>query len=285
MRNALRLVDRILLPAIPFLLGLWANLLSDQLAFIFLVLLPLVVIAFFFARRLIGRRLPPDWIVDLEPPKRLTSEAEQLRNARRGLVVLVSAYNPIRGPLAKLLPPEKAAAVQAAIAAEDLDALDLPNSNMDMVLRAVEAHKIRLEHLWLVATRSDDQTKAAGSDAILKCLRKYLAQRTQTQCAIHDEEQYRIDLKDDALVYSQVYDTVRNIFSEARTRYNLPPHEVIVDCTGGYKSMSLGGILASLGRTHDVQLTGAIYGSDGRPVAGSEFTMVYPFSPDSPEGT
>lgn len=263
-------------PFTGFIAGLFVNVISDRLPDFAWLWLGLGLAALVMLSQWITLRWPPDWDASMEAPIRLDDPAHPENSAKRGLIVYVSLYS--KKGVTK-------ADIEQALSERDHSRLDLRGSSLGTIITAVHFHEKTLEHLWMISTTSYNP-EHPGSDRMLGLLRSYLRQDLDLpteRCTIHDGPEYRIAINDDSQILHSSHNIVRNIYAEAR-RLGLKPADVLVDCTGGTKAMTFGAVLASLGPMHKVQLTGCHYGEDNSCLPGSQFTMVFPFTPLPPLG-
>jgi hypothetical protein len=218
----------------------------------------------------------------------LRSDADRRREARKGLIVFISAYNPLKDENFRCLPEEekkaKMAEFRAAAQALDYTRLNLELSNLEPAIRAVQAHSARLEHCWLIATAGKN-----GSHVFAPVLEKYLVEKLGIKkrqgnvgCQFHYGEPYQVSI--DKVSETEVVDKTRRlvevIFKEAhRAAIHLPDKEIIADITSGTRNLVLGMILACQDSQRDLQFMGTQYDPDtGRPV-GELLPIVFNFEP------
>jgi hypothetical protein len=270
-----------LLSATGFLFGLLGNVISALIPTAYVWWAVFIIGAFavvlWFVARWAVAQWASDWEITFETPKTLNDAGEQERNARPGLIGYVSKFAPYQSELSLLKGKEQADAIATAMANEDYKTLDFKNSNLEPLIHAIVGHKSALKHCWLIATSGP-----GGSEAVLPALKRYLVEVEGMTCEFHDDTKYRISQTDDAVVYNQSYDIVRLIYTNAAKDYEMKAPDIVVDATGGTKSMTLGATLASLGKQHDVELVGSKYGPDGRPERGTLFTLLFRFAPNPP---
>lgn len=210
--------------------------------------------------------------VTVRPPHTIRSPDEAQAYAQRGFVCFVPLYTPKRNTEADGLPLEER---MEAVEALDFDKLQVEESNLYPTIQAIVSHASRLEHCWLLSTRSRE---VAGSEPYARLLAEYLRQRKGLTCEFHYEG-YTISLDDDALVSTKTYDQVRRVYDEAQGEgKRIPAREMIADITTGVRSMTLGMILACLHVDQDIQFVGTHYDDWGRP-DGDVFPIIYSFEP------
>ena len=210
--------------------------------------------------------------LDIGMVKTLRSQQEKEHHARRGLIAFVSLYTPPKGSeAAALSPDERHKRAQNG----EYAFLDLPKSNLAPVIDAITTHASRLEHCWLVGTTSRE-SKRAGSCVYIPALSRYLEEIRHVGCQFHFEE-YCIPLDDDALVFDKTVELIQRIFREVDS-LEIEPGDVIADFTSGFRSLTLGMILASLDRDRDIQLIGTHYDANGR-WTDERFPIIFRFEP------
>lgn len=213
--------------------------------------------------------------VNFKPPVVIRTKEEEGRYARRAFIGFVSLYTPQRGfPADKLTPQERAVAVRNL----DFDKLNLEESNLEPMIRAIMTHASRLEHCWLIAT---DSATNPGSLPHARLLAEFLRLRKGLgRCKFHYGENYVVRLDDDALVVDKTYKKMQEILQEAQ-RLNYPGPEVIADITAGIRTMSMSMILSCLDKEYDIQMMGTHYNEQGRPKG--LFPIIFSFEPEIEE--
>jgi hypothetical protein len=156
---------------------------------------------------------------------------------------------------------------------------DIPiNSNLYTLLTAIKAHGSSLEYIWLLGTADPKEGKGSGS--IFKDVKDYI-NRNRESLGLTKEPKIEflntIPMDFDNQVTECVRKTVDEVFDHADD-FGLKQSDIIADCTGGTKSMTLGVILACLEEDRDIQLIGSQYKSDGRPDGSSAFPMIFEYS-------
>ncbi|MEM1279183.1 MAG: hypothetical protein AAGG53_03980 [Cyanobacteria bacterium P01_H01_bin.152] len=214
---------------------------------------------------------PSDIEVSIKSPLTIRNRHEAARFARSAFIGFVPLYRPKRGTAAAALSPQER---QTAIETLDFDRLQLEESNLEPTITAICAHQTQLRHCWLIATLG---AEAPGSLPYARLLAEYLHQRKGLTCDFHYGQQYAVPLEDDALVLSKTYDLVRQVFAESK-RYNILQRGIVADITTGFRSMTLGMVLASLDRSRDIEFIGTRYNSDGEP-QGDLTPIIFSFEP------
>ena len=151
-------------------------------------------------------------------------------------------------------------------------------SNLYTLLTAIKAHGSTLEHIWLLGTADPKEGKGSGS--ILADLTDYIGRNRESLGLKKDpkiEHLETIPMDFDNQVTECVRKTVDEVFDHA-AYYGLKQSDIIADCTGGTKSMTLGVILACLEEDRDIQLVGSRYKEDGRPDGSSAFPMIFEYT-------
>lgn len=265
--------ERIVFLLFGFLIGLLGDLVANWLGgnrtatLVFFLALGMVAM---LALRL---ELKPKLIETRVEAITLRTPTEKFDNARRGLIVFVSYYNPIKIPEEERLPRE---GYTAAAQALDYPTLQLERSNLQPALEAIVTHAARLEHCWLVATVGKNGENA-GSLPYVEVLVKYLQDVRQIHCHFHRGPEYTISLDVDSEVTLKTRNKIHAIFQEADA-LGLRPEEIVADFTGGFRSMALGLILACQARNRDIQFSGTHYDQDGHP--GEDlFPILFNFEP------
>jgi uncharacterized membrane protein YeaQ/YmgE (transglycosylase-associated protein family) len=247
-----------------FLFGLIGNILADwigkaletnpTLIILFIAAVTVVVVLAIAAKLLQPRYVHV--IARMDMPRMLDT-AEHCRDyARQGLVVFVSNYRPF--------PPRKFTQEDIdrwGTAADQLDlqTLDLENSNLATVIRAVKSHACNLTHCWLISTRE--------SCRFVPALVKYLREQAGVNCQFFGDQtnDYVIDLNTN-LVTGVTKDVVEKIFHEAEFNYGIKDVEMVADFTPCPRNMTLGMILACIDKRRTVQFVEAKYDAAGNPV-------------------
>lgn len=251
------------------ILSVFSNWLSEQWAGLLPWVLGVAVISGVISFILMLRK-PVGAGVVIRSPQTIRSPEEAQQYARRGFIGFVPLYTPKPGTAAAALSPEERA---AGVEALDFEGLQLLESNMQPTIEAILNHGSRLEHCWLLATRSHD---GGGSIRYANLLVQYL-RRQGLRCEFYQGSAYAIAMDDDALILSKTYDQVQRVFEQAG-RLGLTSQEIVADITTGVRSMSLGMTLACLDGDKDVEFVGTRYDERGRP-AGELFPIIFSFEP------
>ena len=224
--------------------------------------------------------------VKMSNPIALMNTQRRQRNARQGMIVLVSKYSPIKDPTYTALSGEQRNAIlvkrhQQALQ-EDYSDLHLEQSNLEPLITALTAHQSRLRHCWLIATTGKD-----GSQDYLPVLIKYLREQKgfaepqgEQGCHFHCEDRITLDENNETQAVDDTRQLVEEIFKKARSReIGLKDSEIIADITGATRSMQLGMMLACLDGQRDLQYTGAHLDLSVTPPTGQPVPVIYKFEP------
>ncbi|MEM8613100.1 MAG: hypothetical protein AAGF93_13855 [Cyanobacteria bacterium P01_H01_bin.105] len=215
----------------------------------------------------------------IRSPQTIRNLKEEKDYGRHGFIGFVPIYRPSSGSPSQALSPEER---QLAIQNADLDSLCFEQSNLEPTIRAICAHRHHLKYCWLLATVGDT---AAGSLPYAPLLAKYLKERQGLTCNFYyGDNGYTISLDDDALVLSKTYDIVKKIFTEIQQVHRLKPKDVVADISTGFRSMTLGMVLACLDKEHDIEFMGTHYDELGAPIRGDLTPIIFSFEPDVKNG-
>lgn len=201
------------------------------------------------------------------------TETETKRYAKKGLIVFVSLYKPIKSITAKKLSIEE---IKKAANSLDYYSLDLEKSNLQPAIEAIYCHKEKLKHCWLIGTTN--VSKKEGSVMYQDVLIQFLKKEKGINCDFHYGQDYAIPLDDDALVCKKTYEILTRIFEEASS-FGLECKDIIADYTSGIRSMVAGMILSCLHRDNDIQLIGTRYNNIADP-EGELFPIYISFEPE-----
>ena len=264
-----------LIPAIAgFLLAILLDVLVNTIAglggqvltAVFILTLLFGLLALWFSAR------PQPTRVKIEPVP-LDTPANRLIHARRGLIAFVSLYQP-KDQNQQAKPGAVVPARVAAAQKGDYEALDLENSNLATIIATIAAHAHRLEHCWLIATTTGSPD--TSSLTYLPPLIAYLKKKHGLKIQFHTGANYAIRIdRDDALITNQTRSLVNRIYEEAHA-LKLAEQDVVADFSGGYRSMTLGMILACLNKGRDIQFAGTRYDANARPT-GDIFPILFNF--------
>jgi hypothetical protein len=225
---------------------------------------------------LLLRRRSPDIDTIVESPLTLRHDAEKQMHAKEGFVGFVSIYTPERdSPAAKLTQEER----ETAIKEQNFQLLQLEKSNLKLTIEAVRTHASQLKHCWLLSTYGQ-QTQ--GSLPYAELVVAYLKTK-EMKCEFYYGQEYAISLDNDALVLGAVYKLLKKVLQEARNLH-IAPHSIVADMTSGFRSMTLGMVLAFLARERDIQFMGTAYDELGKPY-GELTPIVFSFEPQLISGS
>lgn len=193
------------------------------------------------------------------------TEQEEKDNAKRGLIVLVSLYNP-----EKTKPSEPWGQLAERKDWKGLR-LDSPQSNLWPAIRAILFNKQELEHVWFVATEDSKVLDPAtgqpkpGSGRIVPALVRYLEQDEhgmKGKVSFHDHTPYLISVDDD--MGKKAYARVQQIFREAHAM-GLGEEDIRVDVTGGTGLLTIGTVLACSDEKRQLQFMCTQYDAEHKP--------------------
>ena len=207
--------------------------------------------------------------------KTLHTENECAQYARKGLITIVSPYKPLPNSESTKLSFEER---KTALEKRNYDLLNIRDSNLQPVVEAVKTHKKNLKHCWLISSKSDETAKT-GSLLSAKVLADYLLDQPDIQCVFHTDLSLSID--QDSEIPVKTRDMIFRAFSEAQN-LGLQPEDIVVDFTGGFKSMTFGCVLACLGDQRDVQYVGTKRDQAGEP-GGTPFVILSHFEQEEKE--
>jgi hypothetical protein len=218
-------------------------------------------------------RKAPVYLPRIYAPKTLRHSSEFPSYVRRGLVFFVPYFNQI-----KILPEKRLSrlAVLTAVNENNWQALDLMNSNLETTINAVMCHASKLEHCWLVASKSSKRQD--GLLFFVPLLEAYLKAQG-VKCNFHyDREKelsltYHMDV--DAEILTKVTDMLKGIGRQAQ-QFGLPPEQVIVYFNNAPRSTSLACFLTNLDQNRDLEFIGTHYDELGKPI-GPNYPMIFHF--------
>jgi len=206
------------------------------------------------------------------------TEQEKQASAQRGLVLVVGPYNPNRGAPTDQLDPARRRELAQAL---DYKTLDLPHSNLAVPIEAISAHASRLEHCWLLTTKTVNDP-SRDSEVYVPVLVEYLKKERGLHCQFHTSKKYEIVMDDDPAITERTRRIVNEIFKEAgefaEKKTRLSNEEIVCDATSGTRSISLGIILACLDGKRKVQLIGTHYGPKGEFI-GDPYPITFDYEP------
>ena len=212
--------------------------------------------------------------VIIKSPQTITSPQEAKSYARQVFIGFVPLFTPQSNSVRKL-DKEAKDEYDNAIKNLDFDRLHLEKSNFQPTIKAIVSHQSKLKHCWLLATTGTSPT-SVGSLAHAELLIEYLKQHYGLTCQFHFGQEYSISLDEDALVLSKTYDLIERVFQEIPREFNST--QIVADITTGFRSMTLGMILACLDEERDIEFVGTKYDENGRP-DGSLKPTIFSFNP------
>lgn len=171
------------------------------------------------------------------------------------------------------------ATFQDALLRADLEMLPIngKTKSIGVTIQLIETYP-SLKKIFLVTTRSKE---GRASDKSAPLLAKYCSERLGRAVEIVADRPYAIDVDKDQQVIQASFAAVRNVF-EAMKRdpmgYRPKESRIIVDVTGGTKSMSIGAILACLRPDQDIHLIASPYDEAGEPLAPFPLLVKYKMS-------
>lgn len=242
------------------------EILSANLVFLIICILAVIVagIVYFLMEKEVVR-------VRLKTSHALRTEAERKRDARRGMILLMSLYAPQHENQANQLSPTER---QQAVKNKDYQKLDLPHSNLATTIAAIKTHASKLEHIWLLSTCSSNADQP-GSDVYIPVLIHYLQDQLGITCHIHSGPNLSIPLDDDASITGKTQAMVNSVYQEANT-LGLKDEDLIADVTSGTRAFMMGIVLACLDGNRKLQFMGVHYGNDAKPT-GELFPILFDY--------
>ena len=203
-------------------------------------------------------------------------EEERQRHAKKGIILIMSRYTSFFGAV-KLMQEKE---IKEALEEKNYEAFDLEKSNLGHSIKSVLTHSAKLEHCWIIGSYAEDSSSVMSSSInFIETFIEYLKKEKGVECEFHHGEKYAIPMHDDASICGKAYELTNEIFTEAKKGHKLEPKDIIVDVTGGTKSMNLGLTLASLHKDRDIQVIGTEYDRDGNPVADESYPVRIHFEP------
>jgi hypothetical protein len=212
--------------------------------------------------------------VIIKSPQTITSPQEETNYARQVFIGFVPLFTP-QSAAVKQLAREAKEEYNDAIKNLDFDRLELEKSNFQPTIKAIVSHKSKLKHCYLLATTGTSPT-SVGSLAHAELLTEYLKQRHGLTCEFHFGQEYSISLDEDSLVLGKTYDLIQRVFQEIPREFDFT--QVVADITTGFRSMTLGMILACLDEERDIEFVGTKYDENGKP-DGSLKPTIFSFHP------
>jgi hypothetical protein len=173
-------------------------------------------------------------------PRQSRAEPLGLNSGYRGLICLVSApldKNPKKQP-----PYIESLIEQAAILSDNATSIELRDSPIGAILKALELHRRDLKDCWFLSSKESKPYFEVLSKA---CARYF----PKVRC--HDP----VEVSDVYEKIDEVYDAAHRLYGrlEGESNGEVKPHEVVVDITGGTKIMSIAVALACLDSDRQIQ--------------------------------
>ena len=216
----------------------------------------------------------PRFNVIIKSPQTITSSQEEINYARQVFIGFVPLFTSHSAAVRQFAKDEKDE-YNNAIKNLEFGRLDLEQSNFQPTIKAIISHKSKLKHCYLLATTGTSQA-AFGSLEYAELLIEYLKQHYGLTCEFHFGQKYSISLDEDSLVLGKTYDLIQSVFQEITPQFDLT--EVVADITTGFRSMTLGMILACLDEERDIEFVGTKYDERGKP-DGSLKPTIFSFHP------
>lgn len=198
--------------------------------------------------------------------------------ARTRPVILIATVSPYPRRAAEHLTDAEFA---AALAVGDLDKLPLKPTtpSIGQIALVLDTYRHSLEEIILITTMSDGGLSSLAS---VPLLRNY-ALRNNPDLVVQAGPEYAVSLDEDNQVAESAHRVATRIFKRMakEKRYDPDQSRILVDVTGGPRSMQIGVLLACLRPEQDVHVVGMKYDQKtGDPDYASAFPMVIHFEPD-----
>lgn len=167
-------------------------------------------------------------------------------------------------------------AFAAALEAGDLQRLPLDESSpgIGTTIKLLQTYP-EVERLYLLTTRSEEGISSIDSVPLLRAW----ARREGLRVEILAKPGHCIDMEDDDQVTREAFDAVEAVFAEIDKAQGARKARVVVDLTGGVRSMLIGALLACLRPDQDVHLIGTRYNEHGSPIPAGSFPLLIEFRP------
>jgi hypothetical protein len=147
------------------------------------------------------------------------------------------------------------------------------DTGIGQTIRAIKFFPSR-KKVYLIATK--DVHGGTSSFDSVKLLERYVKEQIDPDCEIIPKE-ITIDNYNDPFVAEKTYDAVKNIFDSLGDNYKPAESRILVDVTGGTKSMTMGALLASLRQDQNALIIGSQY--DEKRERLESFPMLIKFKP------
>ena len=192
-------------------------------------------------------------------------------------LILIATVSPYQRRTAEHLTDAEFA---AALSAGDLDKLPLSPTtpSIGQIVLVLDTYRGSLNEIFLITTMSEG---LSSLDSV-PLLRNH-ALRSNPNLVVHAGPEYSVSLNEDNQVAESAHRVATRIFERLRKEKRYVPDEsrILVDVTGGPRSMQIGVLLACLRPEQDVHVVGMKYDkSTGDPDYASAFPMVIHFEPD-----
>jgi hypothetical protein len=216
------------------------------------------------------------WYIDLRRDRSRAKEmvfalTKEKPQPARGLILLLSPYNPGRGD-ATLANPEvlnpriKELLQQESPTDADFDTIQLWKSNLVPQIRAIDYHlqEGKLQDVWLITT--DSYEGVNGSEGAAKILQKYIETLFgATKLRVH-REGYTVREYE----YFKLWRLGEQIFRQSGYRNDV----LVADITGGNKMMSVAIAMACIQPGRRMQYMDSQRDWQGNPLAKGEMSPV-----------
>lgn len=217
------------------------------------------------------------WRRTIHPVRIQVRKVEGPELARTRPRIIIATFSGYPGRLVPHLTPDE---LKGALASADLERLPLSpaTQSIGQTVRLIDTYRDSLTELFLITTISKTGSSSFES---LPLLKKY-AEQHNPGLIIHGEKELAVSLDEDTQVAESAHAVARRIFDrlQREKRYDPDGSAILVDVTGGPRSMTVGVLLACLRPEQDLHLVGSRYDAAGNPDPASSFPMVIHFEPD-----
>ena len=212
----------------------------------------------------------------------LNDEVTQKEEARRGLVVFLSLFK--KFPKEKNNAPFSIEELKKCIQEKDYKKLcidDISATNFGPAIVAINAHKSKLEKLWIITTKATNPGGELTSLDYLPVFEEYIKKEIHFphKIKILSGPKYSVDTTDSSQVTINTYKKIKDIYKQASKEYKIKRKELIVDVTGGFTYMSVGATLACLAKDQDVEALGSKYNPKTGNPAGGLYPLLIKYAP------
>lgn len=191
--------------------------------------------------------------------------------------IIISTFT---GYQRRLVPQLTEQEFKDALKSADLGRLPITaaTQSIGQTARLVDTYRDSLQELFLISTVSKNGASSLDS---VPLLRKY-AETLNPKLVIHGEAEYAVSLDEDTQVAEGAHEVTRRIFAALKRdkRYKPDDSAILVDVSGGPRSMTIGVLLACLRPEQDLHLVGTRYDPAGNPDSAAAFPMVIHFEPE-----